>query len=284
MLSLALIPFLLAQAAPAPASTPVERSPDRCFRAIQGSARHAYLVLQANGRYRRLETEDGHLEWLDQGEWALSLPRRYTLTSDREAWALEVGSISVAPVLLPNVALVSRLKAEIEAFLRANPRRGTFTWQEISDINVKGGPCPAEDSYVCAGGCEGPWWYHVNTQPQSASPDRPLTPKNLLEVAAAIDAYVRRTDLDTFHLSVEHYLGAVAVRWHESGTGWAFRRQSLLELRNEIRTFQEPGSLFRPDQPSFLAPIACAIFERETAPLGLLENPSRRREDNAARP
>ena len=263
-------PALLAISLALLGTPPAGAPSDKCFRMAATDERPAYLLLEGSGRYKRFETERGRIVWLDAGKWTRTAPSQYELVSDREAWALEVGPISVRPTLLRSVALMPALKNAIHAFLNKHATRTRFQWQEVSDIQVRGDPCPATDSYVCAGGCEGPWSYFVNTQP-SALPTQTFSKQQLLDVAEAIDGYIARTDLDTFHFSVEQHLGRVALRWHESGVGWAFRRLSLPALRHEIAIIQDPPRhLLGPIAPSFLEPIPCLVYDKDlgSAPAG----------------
>ena len=125
----------------------------QCFRAIEGRNDRSYLVLETDGRYRRLVAEGIDIQWDDEGHWTVDGQGVYTLRSRDNVRELSVGRLSVSPDLRRNLVLVGPLKEAVLAFLNDHPSRPSFTSQEVLDISVTGDVCASEHAFICHGGC-----------------------------------------------------------------------------------------------------------------------------------
>jgi hypothetical protein len=218
------------------ASQPV----DRCFTASINDSVRQDLWLHANGRYASVNRDGTAISWVDSGTWRRLADADYILVSDTDVKSVESGRLGVGIGPKHLVSLLPDLADAIHAFL-SESNSSEYPDQQIRAIAVTGESCPPEHAYICAGGCYGPWFYHLNVRPGVTWPVVPVTRAELEDLLRAIDAYLSDQEKNAFRVTLVQEGGYTAVAWRDGAIGWASQRTDLDGLKARLSSLRSAG-------------------------------------------
>lgn len=246
---------------------PNTEASDVCFTAALNQQDHQDLWIREDGSYVSVNWGGDSVDWSDRGTWRRGRRHEYILTSDDNVRAIELPRLRIGVGLAVNLPLVPQLRARLLRFLDEHPER-SFPDQQIRDLAVTGGECPQLHAYICAGGCSGPWFYHLNVSPAIEWPEKPITRKELQSLVSEIDAYMNAPAKNQFRVRVVRVAEYSIAAWSDSGVGWASAHMDIEQIRQHLTPKPFEGELnVLPGDPSiYLVHTECTKLETPPAP------------------